>query len=149
MSLLDLDQVSSLKVLTEEGVETSLSDFWGKTPAILIFVRHFSSQTCREHVQSIWKEKERFMKSKYQIVFVGSGSPIAISTFKKELNITDVPVVRDPTLKTFEVFKLTNTGYQAQVGGIVIMKPTGEMVYHFVADYLGTRSAQFSDIRVA
>ncbi|HXH30317.1 MAG TPA: AhpC/TSA family protein [Bacteriovoracaceae bacterium] len=163
----DILTLNRLKVLDENNKEVLISTFWKEKSVVLIFVRHFSCIACRSHVAQIWNEKEKFKKSKTNIVFIGNGAPQFIQAFKEDMNIVDAPIYTDPSLKTYDACGLhrgmlklmdprgaknmlelafeghkqgplsKDSGSHTQMGGIVALRPPGIVVYHFVSDYLG------------
>lgn len=171
----NVEELKELKVLSEQAVEVSVSSLWNVGPVILIFVRHFSCIACRAHVLNIWSQKKRIEESNIRIIFVGSGSPSAIKSFKEDLKITDALIYTDPSLKTFDACGLKrslgallnpkgvkkfmelreqghkqgswsfSSGSHTQMGGVIAMKPPGKVVYHFVSNYLGDED-DLSDI---
>ena len=142
----DVKLINELRVYSEESKELNLATFWSSSPVILVFVRHFSSSTCRQQVKNFWKQKDKLLRNKFRVVFVGSGSPMSIKDFRKAIEIDNVSFVTDPTMKTFEAFGLTNSGYQSQMGGVVVLQTNGKVLYHFVAGYSGATDDAFDNI---
>lgn len=161
----NLEQLRRLHVLTEGGESKQLPDLWRDKTTIMIFVRHFGCVACRSHVDNVWKKRDQLERPNSHIVFIGNGSPELITRFKAELGLNEAPIYTDPTLKTFDACGLKRslaylldprgvkkfiglhlagyrqgpdqTGPHTQMGGVVVIKSSGEVAYHFIADYLG------------
>lgn len=164
---LDVNKLGQQKVLNEKGESLALSSLWQDQTAILIFLRHFGCITCRAHAQEVWEKRSEYQKAGAKIYFIGNGAPYFIGKFKKELKIFEAPVFTDPTLKAFDQagFKrgllatlnptsLKNsvsllaqghrqgtTGGDAgdlwQLGGVVVIKPDGALLYHYISEAAG------------
>lgn len=158
--------LSRLKVLDENGREIIMSNFWKNKAVVIVFVRHFGCIACRAHVDQIWNKRGDIKKNS-NIVFIGNGKPEVIEHFKEDVNARDALIFTDPTLEVFDacglkrgIFNLVNpkslkgaiglskegysqgawdtrTGTHTQMGGVVAIKPPGNVVYHFVSEYLG------------
>jgi peroxiredoxin len=166
-SHVDILTLNRLKVLNESNEEILVSSFWKIDPTIIIFLRHFGCIACRAHVDQIWKKRNELEKTGSKIIFIGNGTPAMIKAFKEDVNILDAPIFTDPTLEIFDacgfnrglkyllnplsaiqMAKLYRDGYtqgtqtkdnglHTQMGGIVAIKPPGQVTYHFASEYLG------------
>ena len=155
------------KAYDELGAEIQIGRLWQKQTSIFIFLRHFACIACRTHASQIWKERDKYQKSGAKINFIGNGSVDFILKFKQDLNIKDAAVFTDPTLQSFRAagfrrgflvslgptaivnsLKLSAEGntqgaYEKgagdlwQLGGIVVIKPSGEIAYHYISQVLG------------
>jgi peroxiredoxin len=166
-SQIDILTLNRLLVLNENGQEILISSFWKSNPVVIIFLRHFGCIACRAQVDKVWKNKEALQKTGNKIIFVGNGTAEMINGFKEELNIMDAPIFTDPTMEIFDACglnrglkyllnakailqagKLYKEGYtqgtqkkengaHTQMGGIMAIKPPGQVTYHFASEYLG------------
>ncbi|MBP9680204.1 MAG: redoxin domain-containing protein [Bacteriovorax sp.] len=158
--------LNRLKILNEKNEEILISSLWKNNPVVLVFVRHFGCISCRGHIDQVWNMRESIQKTGAKIYFIGSGSAYLISQFKKENSLESAVIYTDPTLATFKASGLihTNTadldssslraikeleargyalkiiendGDDTQLGGVVFMKPPGQVTYHFISEYIG------------
>lgn len=162
----DVLALQRLNVLNEEGEKVPFRNFLQEKKIIVIFIRHFGCIACRAHVDQIWNKKDELLKSNSRIIFIGNGKPHIIGHFKEIIGAQDAEIYTDPDLNTFDAcgmhrgilnlanFKtvsamraLKNKGYSQgsfkdsgshrQMGGIVIFKSPGKVIYHFASEYLG------------
>lgn len=158
--------LNRLKIFNEKNEQVLVSSLWKEGAAVLVFVRHFGCISCRGHIDQVWGMRDSIQKNGAKIIFIGSGSPYIISQFKKENNLEKAIIYTDPTLSTFKAAGLihTNTvdldqaslkaikdlesrgyslkiidndGDDTQLGGIVFIKPPGQVTYHFISEYIG------------
>ncbi|WP_419168246.1 AhpC/TSA family protein [Halobacteriovorax sp.] len=162
---IDILSLKRLTVLSEKNDIIPFSSFWEKGQVIIIFIRHFGCPSCKAHVSDIWNQQSK-LKNK-RIIFIGNGQPSMIKGFKEEINSPSVEIYTDPSLETFEAcglkrglrylmnFKsikslldLKRRGYdmsswddqlgdKTQMGGVIVLKKPGVLLYHFVSSYLG------------
>jgi peroxiredoxin len=163
----DLVNLSFCEVLSEDNKKYKIGSFWQNKTAILIFLRHFACVACRTHAVNVWKNREKYEKAGSQIYFIGNGQPQYISAFKQDLGLDDAWIFTDPTLKSFHHAGfnrgfLTAYGPRAlkniakmyiegnrdgvwkpgkgdlwQVGGVLAIKATGQIVYHHISEVQG------------
>lgn len=155
-----------LNVFNENGEEVNFSTFLENKTLTIIFVRHFGCIACRAHVDQIWNLKKLRSNSKNKIIFIGSGAPHIIKEFKDTMNVHKAEIYTDPSLETFEacgmsfgITKLVNfkslsamrklnkegytqgsfkdSGSHKQMGGVVIFKKPGQLIYHYSSEHLG------------
>ncbi|MBY0414989.1 MAG: redoxin domain-containing protein [Bdellovibrionales bacterium] len=158
--------LNRLKIYDEKNEPVLISSLWKEGPAVLVFIRHFGCISCRGHIDQVWNMREAIQKTGTKIFFIGSGSPYLISQFKKDHNISGAQIFTDPSLSTFKASGLihTNTaeldsnsiraikdleakgyslkiiendGDDTQLGGVVSIKPPGQVTYHFISEYIG------------
>lgn len=158
---------SKSQVFDEAGRSFKMVDLWQERTTIFVFLRHFGCVSCRAHAVQVWGEKEKYEQKGARLVFVGNGSPHFIQTFKQDLNLQGAPIYTDPSLESFRAvgFKRgflaalgprslvrgaqmfaqghrqgaydKNTGDLWQMGGVVAIKPSGEIAYHYISEVLG------------
>lgn len=163
----NLVELSQATVLDEHGTEVPMPNLWTHETAILVFVRHFACIECRTTARQIWSERERYEGAGGRIRFIGNGQPQFIESFKEDLGLKDAPVYTDPSLNVFHAagfkrgflaalgpkslragFKLNTEGVKKasykkgmgdlwQLGGVLVVKPTGHVAYQYVSERLG------------
>ncbi len=159
--------LANAKVFSEDGVAVKMGTLWQKQTAVFIFLRHFACVGCRTHAVQVWNDRDMYQKGGAKIIFIGNGSPDFIKKFKEDLGIEDAPVYTDPELLGFRAagFKrgfLASLGPAAiangirmmvkgnvqgqferaagdlwQLGGIIVVRPTGQVAYHYISEVLG------------
>lgn len=166
-SKVDVLALKRIKVLDQNNEPVLFSTLWEKKPIVVIFIRHFGCVACKAHVSQVWAKKKDFEKKNIRVIFIGNGQPYLIKAFKDEVNAKDAEIYTDPSLESFsacglqkgirylvnlkslkkardlqrqgfknEILNL-DTGSHTQMGGVVALKRPGEVLYHFIADYLG------------
>ena len=163
---IDILALKRLKVYDENGLFHYFSDFLELPLLTIIFVRHFGCIACRAHVDQIWNLDKLQKNKKNKIIFIGSGSSHVIKTFKEEMNVQDADIYTDPSLEVFDacgmnrgmknlvnlksikgVRKLQKKGYSQgsfkdsganrQMGGVLVLKRVGEVLYSFASEFVG------------
>ncbi len=169
-------QLKDCEVFDEKGSAVPIFQLWQKQTCIFIFLRHFACIGCRGPALQIWGQREQYEKGGARLVFIGNGSPDFVRKFKEDLKIHDAPVFTDPSLASFRAagFKRgflvamgvtsiangldlmyrtgvgTSVSKEAgdlwQLGGVVVVKPSGEIPYHYISEALGDYPPE-SDIK--
>lgn len=158
--------LNRIKIINEKNEIILLSSLWKEQPAVIVFIRHFGCIGCSSHIDQIWSMREQLEKNGTRIFFIGSGSPYLISEFKKEHKLANTQVFTDPGLESFKaagllqinfdkldeqslekIAELEKKGYTnriyegsgsiTQLGGVVAIKPSGTVTYHFVSEFIG------------
>ncbi|MGZ3726511.1 MAG: AhpC/TSA family protein [Pseudobdellovibrio sp.] len=153
-------------VFDEHGNSTKLMNLWQNQTTIFIFLRHFGCLTCRSHAKQIWSERAKYEVNGSKIIFIGNGAANYIQHFKEDLGLQDATIYTDPSLKSFYAagFKrgfivalgpkaLANgikayaagsrqaygkdTGNLWQLGGVLVIKPSGEVTYQYISQVTG------------
>jgi len=159
--------LSQVNLLDENGRKIRAATIWEKQKVVLIFLRHFACIACRAHAVQIWGQRELYEKNGAKVIFIGNGPASFIRGFKEDLKIVGAPVYTDPSLESFRVcgFKhgflnlvkpatvvnaislaldghrqgplQRGTGDHWQLGGVVVITPKNEVVFHFISESLG------------
>ncbi len=159
----NLLQLSSARIKDENDQEVTVGHLWKTNTAILIFLRHFACIACRAHAAQVWKTRTQYEKNGAKIHFIGNGAASMIKVFKEELGILDAPMYTDRELVSFRAagfkrgflasmgprsmanqVKLLTEGHRPgtpqmgvgdlwQLGGILVIKPTGRVAYHYIS----------------
>ena len=166
-SSVNIVTLATAKVLDESGKPVQMGTLWQKQTALFIFVRHFGCIGCRSHAVEVWQKREAYERSGARIIFIGNGQPHFIQTFKNELNLHDAPIYTDPSLAVFRAagfkrnflaalgpksiaagLKMYANGHKQgaydpasgdlwQMGGVLVIKPSGQVAYHYISEMLG------------
>ncbi len=154
---------ANCEVLNEQGHKVKIASIWRDHTIVFIFLRHFGCVSCRAHAVQVWADRAKYEVNGAKIVFVGNGPPLFINFFKQDLKIEDATIYTDPSLESFRAvgFKrgflvalgirsianglrlhwhghkqgsYTNaTGDLWQLGGVVVVKPSGKVAYHYIS----------------
>ncbi len=155
-----------LKVKSEDSQEVPFVDLYKDGKVTFIFIRHFGCIACRGHVSQVM-EQLRAGARKGSVIFIGNGHPTLIKAFKQDMKVLDAQIFTDPSLEVFDACGLnrgltyllsTSTvrgfyklkkqgfsqgkqqkenGYHRQMGGVIVMSKTGQVLYHYASHYLG------------
>lgn len=155
------------EILDESGAKVKVASLWQNQTIIFIFLRHFGCVSCRAHAVQVWADRKKYEQGGGKIVFVGNGAPHFIGTFKEDLGIQDATIYTDPSLESFRamgfkrgflvalgprsiaaglgMFKRgykqgaysNSTGDLWQMGGLLVVKPSGVVTYHYISTALG------------
>jgi peroxiredoxin len=150
-------------VQDQEGADVRLGDVWKDKPTILAFVRHFGCVFCREQVTELNREKAKIEGAGGQLVVVGSGTPNFVRGFREQTGF-EGQVLCDPSVSTYReagmkrgFFTVINPvvaarglasmargfrqgrvqGDPYQEGGVLVVRPPGELVYKQVSKSAG------------
>lgn len=163
----DIVRLANSTVYASSDKTLKLGQVWQKQPAIIIFLRHFACIACRAHAQTVWEKKEEYESKGGRIVFLGNGAPQFIETFREDLQLGNSLILTDPSLESFRAagfrhgffyvvqvpsivnaVKLATGGHRQtsyskeagthwQLGGIVVVKTSGDIAYHYISESLG------------
>jgi peroxiredoxin len=162
----DLFNLSKCQVLDQNGAQIELGQLWKSSKAVLIFLRHFACIACRAHATQVWAHREVYERNNTRVFFIGNGAPQFIEGFRQDLDLGDAPIYTDPTLVAFRFcgFKrgflnivkpktvinatklhleghrqtqLQAQGDHWQLGGVVVVTPENQVVFHFISEALG------------
>lgn len=166
-SPVNIVELASAKILDESGKVVQMGTLWQKQTALFIFIRHFACIDCRRHAVEVWQKREAYERGGARIIFIGNGQPHFIQTFRNELNLMDAPIYTDPSLKVFRAagfkrgflaalgprsvaagLKMYAKGHRQgavdsasgdlwQMGGVMVIKPSGQIGYHYISEMLG------------
>jgi peroxiredoxin len=150
-------------VLDEAGQSVTLGDLWMDRPVVLAFVRQFGCILCREFVIELRRHSESIHELGAEVIVVGNGQPDAAARFRDLFEI-DFRIFVDPHRRVFELLGFRrNLGGSAnpavlfaawrawmrgarqgrtegdpwQLGGILIVQPSGEVSYRYASRFAG------------
>lgn len=163
----DLVTLAGTKVFLAPGQQLKLGQLWQQQTVVFIFLRHFACIACRAHATQVWSEREKYERNGAKLIFIGNGQPHFIDKFKEDLKLTSAVVLTDPSLISFQAagfqrgfFKLVQpkslinaaklvanghsqgtsskeTGSHWQMGGVLVINPQSQVLYHFISEALG------------
>ncbi len=158
------DDLATMTVLDENGNQVTLGDLWRDKTAVLVFTRHFGCVHCREHATQLHRESQRIRDAGAELFVIGNGTPSFIDGFREMTKYTGA-IYTDPSLATFKAAHLKRSvgstidprgfgkalralasghrqaiipqGDQWQQGGVLVVKPSNEIVWHYVSGRAG------------
>lgn len=158
-----MTKLGSMTVLDADRRAVLLADLWKDRPAVLLFVRHFGCLLCREHTARVQARLAEIHAAGAEVYVIGNGAPTFIEGFREATGWTGA-VYTDPSLEVYKAaglrrgvftvihpraaiaalgalrggFKQGATqGDQLQQGGVVVVAPSGEVVWAHVSEYAG------------
>ena len=158
---------ANAQVFNQDGKQVKLGNIWKNQTTVFIFLRHFACVSCRTHAVQVWSERDKYQATGAQVVFIGNGSPDFIQKFREDLGLGDAPIFVDPALDSFRAagfkrgflaalgpssiaagIKMFGAGNKQgeysraagdlwQLGGIVVIRPSGAIAFHHISQVLG------------
>ncbi|MDA1009939.1 MAG: peroxiredoxin-like family protein [Chloroflexi bacterium] len=168
-------ETAGLTVLTPQGEATRLGDLWTDRPVLLVLVRHYGCLFCRQQLADLRGVWSRIEVAGVQPVVIGNGTPLMAEAFAEETGL-EVPLYTNPgrevyaalgtkrpglraffhprlywnglraTLRGF--FPKAPKGDPAQLGGVFLVRPGGEMPYAYRSDLAGDHPSSAELLRV-
>jgi peroxiredoxin len=156
-------ELGDVEVLDESGRPVTLSSLWIDRRVALIFVRHFGCMLCRAFVTELQAQLHRSGHPTDDVVVIGNAEPSAIADFRAQQDI-DLTVYVDPErhaysalgfrddvggsanprmiLAAFDAWRRgarqgAMAGHPWQLGGVVIVEPSGEISFVHASRYAG------------
>ncbi len=157
----DSDELAQCYLKDENDNVIVARELWKDHTAVLVFLRHFACAACRFHAEEVWADRAKYESKGAKISFIGVGDTHFIKKFKEQVGITDAPIYTDPSLKIFDAagfkrgfwidpgnmhtrpefislaiqhtMKKTGSGNVWQLGGILVIKPSGNIVYQYTS----------------
>jgi peroxiredoxin len=163
----DLSKLADATVLTLEGEVAVVRDLWRGRPTVLAFVRHFGCLFCHELVAKLKDAVDPIEARGGRLVIIGNGSVDHARRFfaDKGFDLSHVTLVTDPGRSSFRAAgmgrgvgvtflnggslgafrRARSAGHRItgafgdvfQLGGVVVVKPPGEVVYEYVSKFAG------------
>src|SRR5919108_5289546 len=92
--------LATATALDEGGAAVVLGSYWKDRKAVLVFIRHFDSASCRKLVAAMRDAQQEFESRGARLVLVGAGKPEAVREFREAVGYRGTLVV-DPSLDSF------------------------------------------------
>jgi len=130
---------------------------------MVVFVRHFGCLFCQQQVMKLEEQRQTFADIGVDLVVIGNGAPTFIEGFRERARYSGV-LYTDPQRAAYQALSLRRDlksslnvrtigralsafvsgarqvsvqGDAWQQGGIVIVLPSGEIVYRYASEYAG------------
>ena len=117
----ELDPAPDIPLLDMAAREASLSTYWRREPAVVVFLRYFGCPFCQSQVVQLRDERERFTDLGAGIVLIGQGSPAEAASFTERME-QPFDCLVSPDRSAYRAFGLAR-GTSAQVYGPKVAGP--------------------------
>jgi peroxiredoxin len=102
MYLVDSKLLSMMK--TNKGL--TVNAISQSRPVLLVFLRHFGCQFCREAMDELSKQRPNLIKSGTELIFVHMAEPDIADVYFNKFNLKGVQHISDPTCHFYSAFGL-------------------------------------------
>jgi peroxiredoxin len=99
------DQASDFELPDSTGRLRSLSHFWRKRPALVIFWRHFGCGCGVARAERLEGEHATFVEAGAEVVVIGQGEPERAAWYEEKFSIP-CPILCDPDERTYRAYGL-------------------------------------------
>ncbi len=107
-------------IYTNTGI--SLQEHTDKWPTMLVFLRHFGCNFCRETLKEISNNRKYIESEGTRIVFVHLVDENSASEITDHFGLGDIPRISDPDKKIYKAFGLTRANLKQLFGINVIVR---------------------------
>ncbi len=115
------DPAPDVKLLSTEGVVTSLSSLWKNRVLVLAFTRHFGCPQCKEMMDQLVQFKPDFAAKGLSLAVVTHGTPAMAKAFCTE-RAPGVACFADPDRKAYTAFGLGRASLLQSVFSASVMR---------------------------
>jgi peroxiredoxin len=157
-------ETAALQVQTPQGESVALSSLWATQPAMLVLVRHYGCQFCREQLGDLKAAIPTIEGAGVQPIVIGNGTPLMAEAFVEETGL-ELPLYTNPSRDVYAALGTKRPGIEAfvqprlwwnflraalhgkfpkrvqgdaaQLGGVFLVKPGGAMPYAYRSDLAG------------
>lgn len=107
-------------IYTNTGM--SLQQHTDQWPTMLVFLRHFGCNFCRETLKEIANNRKQIESEGTKIVFVHLVDEDSASEITEQFGLSDIPRISDPNKKIYKAFGLTRANLRQLFGINVIIR---------------------------
>lgn len=157
-------ETAALQVQTPRGESVPLGSLWATRPAMLVLVRHYGCQFCREQLGDLKAAIPMIEAAGVQPIVIGNGTPLMAEAFVEETGL-ELPLYTNPSRDVYRALGAKRPGIEAfahprlwwnflraalhgkfpkrvqgdaaQLGGVFVVKPGGTMSYAYRSDLAG------------
>lgn len=106
------------RLVDTEGSSVCLSDYWGNSPIVLVFLRHYGCTFCREQIAALRQDYPQITAAGAEVICVGMGKPYVGKAFKILMSLPfpllvcgeDLSIYRAYGLQRGKLFQLIGPG---------------------------------------
>jgi peroxiredoxin len=113
MTIIDPAVLSVMKTQSNESV----LDISKERPIMLVFLRHFGCQFCREAMDDVSKLQPHLAALDIKLVLVHMAEDSIAESYFRQFNLVGVPHISDPKCRFYTLFGLVNGNF-TQIFGI-------------------------------
>lgn len=167
---------AALEVQTPGGSSVPLGSLWAARPAMLVLVRHYGCQFCREQLGDLKEAIPAIEAAGVQPIVIGNGTPLMAEAFIEETGL-EVPLYTNPGREVYRALGAKRPGAgaflhprlwwnlarallrgnpprrvqgdAAQLGGVFVVRPGGAMSYAYRSDLAGDHPSNADLVRAA
>ena len=115
------DPAPDVSLLDMAAREASLSDFWQREPAVVVFLRYFGCPFCQAQVVQLRDDREKFEEAGAGIVLIGQGTPSEAVAFTERMD-QPFDCLVDPYRSAYRAYGLAKAR-PSQVAGPRVAMP--------------------------
>jgi peroxiredoxin len=112
MSLVDLELLSTMTTQTGETV----ADISNQKPVLLVFLRHFGCQFCREALDDLSHRRKYLAEGGIELVFVHMADYKLSDDYFKKYDLSGVQNISDPECRFYAAFGLVKGSFTQLFG---------------------------------
>ncbi len=113
MLYIESEVLSAMTTNTDQVI----ADICLQQPVLLVFLRHFGCQFCREALDELSQLRPTFAEKGTELVFVHMAENKVAEAYFKKFNLQDVQHISDPNCRFYEAFGLMK-GNLSQIFGL-------------------------------
>lgn len=158
------ERIAGLEILTPAGEAVRLGSLWAERPLLLVLMRHFGCIFCKEHIARMREILPEVRAMGFEVAVIGNGTPFMAQAFVEDYAF-EVPVFTNPERDVYlalgakrpswffilnprfyiNSLRVLKQGYRqgktqgdkAQLGGVFIVLPNGDMPYAHRSEIAG------------
>ena len=111
-------------VFRGDGTPVALHDYWATRPVILVFLRHYGCQFCREWLTILRSKYPDIVERGAAVIAVAQGDPLQAAHFVNQFRIP-FPLLADPLRQAFQAYGLSAGSLAQTIGPRVIRQMVG------------------------
>jgi peroxiredoxin len=143
---IDLQALASVKVVDPEGDNLELGELWSNQRVVLIFLRHFESESAQRQAAEAGQGLKAIRSLGAELYLIGNGTPESAEHFEDE-HVSECQLYTDPTGESYRIAGFRREkktvvgellhglkpkdpgGDVRQLGGTMAVVPPGRVLY--------------------
>lgn len=105
-------ETAALEVQTPQGESVPLGSLWATQPAMLVLVRHYGCQFCREQLGDLKQAIPLITSAGVQPLVIGNGTPLMAEAFVEETGL-ELPLYTNPSRDVYRALGAKRPGIEA------------------------------------
>ena len=157
-------ETSDIEILTPNNEKVRLGDLWSNSPVLIVLVRHFGCQFCREQLHDLRNVWKKILSLGITPIVIGNGTALMAQDFVEqtglavplytnpERNVYDALGAKRPPLSALLSPRLWWAGFRtllkgffpkqvqgdaAQLGGVFLIDTFSEVHFEYISAYAG------------